>query len=221
MYLGRLASILLFCVQSRRVPNRLMIGFLVLCLRWSSGLPMEWERVSCLVHLEVRVGSSGSKDEKEFGKTGLLYAANFFSLTLLDQEFLESFSATERGFRQGMMDAHSSLLNSSARRPMSSKLGFVKMSRTQLSVSCGGPRCGGWEEQRTKYDLRARGLKLALWKVAARGCCSRKWARCENSEESRLQLSSLPLPVFVVATPPLGRWKPPGLSAQKAQLLHS
>lgn len=221
MYLGRLASILLFCVESLRVPNRLLIDFLVLCLRWGPGLPMEWERVSCLVHLEVRVGSSGSKDEKEVGKTGLLNAANFFFLTLQDWEFLGPFSVTERGFRQGMMDGHSSLLNSIVRQPMSSKLGFVKMWRTQLSVSCGGPRCGDWEESQTAYELRARGLKSALWKVAAHGCCSRKWARCENSEESRLQLSSLTLPVFVVTTPPLGNGKPPGLSAQKVQLLHS
>lgn len=115
VYLGRLASILLCFVESGHVPNRLMIGFLVLYLRWGSGLPIEWERVSYSVHLEVRVGSSGSKDEKEFGKTGLSNAASFFSLTLLNEEFLGPFSAAERGLRQGMMDAHSSLLDSSVR----------------------------------------------------------------------------------------------------------
>lgn len=96
------------------------------------------------------------------------------------------------------MDAHGSLWDKNVRQPPLSKLGFAKMSRIQFSVLCVGPRCVDWEEQRTKYNFLLKGLNLALWEVAAHDCCSGKWARCENNEESRLRLSSLTLLLVVV-----------------------
>ena len=95
------------------------------------------------------------------------------------------------------MDDRCSLLDNDVRLLASSKLGSSKLLKTQLSALCAGPKCGVQEGVWRGYDLLWGSQGLVLWKVTARGCCCRKWARCESSEGLRQRQSSLALGVVV------------------------
>lgn len=169
-----------------------MILCLVLHFCHKIVMMMQRKRTPCLVRL-------GIDDEEELVKGSLGSAANFSFVTALDEGRLRLFSEVEHGHRQRKKDVHGTHLDNGVRPLLSLKPDFARMSRIQLSVSYVGPRCGGWEEQRRGQDLLPRRETPVLRKVIAHGCCSRKWARYENSEELRLRLSSSALLVVVVA----------------------